>query len=801
MLLWFLLSTIQRLLNSSQIPDLQLAYEKVESLQELLTLEDGSNNERVKAAEREIRESACRLEDVLESVHVSNQRFLSQSEKVDLVDGMLEEIDGVLEEIDFFSETVKKIKEELSNLSMADEDIAAITSRNDHFGGQKSELFGLDDEVIQMKNLLLSDIPRVQVVSMVGMAGIGKTTLVKKVFQDIADHHFQLSAFISIGPRYGYRELLQKILTELKYRNQDRYGVRDDEILSESDEILGLYLHQRLFNCKYLIVLDDVWDMRFWDWLKWYLVNNKNGSRIIVTTRLEQVAEFAQSDREFVLQKRFLNEEESWHLLREMVFGLQEKLCPPQLEETGRKIANKCEGLPLAVIVVGKYLSKAERTAEHWNKVVDKEYSVIISGDAELTETLMLSYNHLPQHLKACFLYMGVFPHDYEIPTSKLVNLWCTEGFLESNSAKSLEDFAIECLGDLVSRSVVLVRQQSSSGRVKTCRAHSVFWHLCVRVAGKQKFFHVINSLANQVKLVRLRYLAITYNGKVPGSISKLWNLQYLIVRQYLSILSSEAHRAYLPMEIWEMQELRHLQVMGSDLPDPIYEGTLLPNLLTLLGISTRSCTKEVLRRMPHLKKLGIQIELALDGVEPLCCFNHLPDLCRIESLKCVILNPKVGVPALPSVLSFPSDLRKLTLSGVGFPWEYMSIIATLPNLEVLKLRCYACRGVEWEVYDYNFSRLKYLLLEDTDLEDWYADDESFPSLKRLIIGHCYKLKEIPLDIGEIPTLEMVEIVDGSPSLVASAKQLAEGSSNRRKIEVRVKSSEDDGKRKSRLPP
>ncbi|KAL0300070.1 UNVERIFIED_CONTAM: hypothetical protein Scaly_3060000 [Sesamum calycinum] len=139
------------------------------------------------------------------------------------------------------------------------------------------------------------------------------------------------------------------------------------------------------------------------------------------------------------------------------------------------------------------------------------------------------------------------------------------------------------------------------------------------------------------VKLVQLKYLAFTYNGKLPASISKLWNLEYLIVRQYLNILSSGAHRPYLPKEIWDMRGLRHLQVMGSDLPDPSYDGALLPNLSTLLGISARSCTKEILGRIPRLKKLGIQIELALNVDEPLCCFDHLVSLHRLESLKCII--------------------------------------------------------------------------------------------------------------------------------------------------------------------
>ncbi|KAL0335779.1 UNVERIFIED_CONTAM: hypothetical protein Sradi_4789800 [Sesamum radiatum] len=431
---------------------------------------------------------------------------------------------------------------------------------------------------------------------------------------------------------------------------------------------------------------------------------------------------------------------------------------------------------------------------------------------------------------------------------------------------------------DLVSRSVVLVCQQSSYRKIKTCKLHSVFQYLCIKEAGKDKVFHILDSYANQgiesqrrlcilnnvlfgikdvyklmasrsntrsllctgachpypvpmcldfrllrvldaltirfyafptelVKLTRLRYLSFTYNGKLPASISKLQNLQYLIVHQYLSIRSSKAHRSNLPMEIWDMQELRHLQVMGSNLPDPTAQGACLPNLLTLLDISTRSCTKEVLRRIPNLKKLGTRIQLPLDvaEAEPLCWFDHLVHLANhryLESFKCSIVNPSPKLQVLGrSCTSYTllSNLRKLTLSGLGFPWEYMIYIAGLWNLEVLKLRCYAFQGPEWKSFHGAFWNLTFLLIEDTDLEYWRVDDSGrFPCLQRLLIHHCYKLKQIPPGIGNITTLEMIEIVDGSPSLVASANQVQHNRGNNYGLQVCVKYySEDDHKTKS----
>ncbi|KAK4427056.1 hypothetical protein Salat_1474500 [Sesamum alatum] len=255
-------------------------------------------------------------------------------------------------------------------------------------------------------------------------------------------------------------------------------------------------------------------------------------------------------------------------------------------------------------------------------------------------------------------------------------------------------------------------------------------------------------------------------------------------------------------MEIWDMRELRHLQVTGSDLPDPSYNGALLPNLLTLSGISARSCTKEIIGRVPKLKKLGIQIQLALNVVEPLCCFDHLASLHRLESLKCIIVNPnsrlQVLVPTLP-VSIFPLSLRKLTLSGLGFPWEYMSTIVELSYLEVLKLQCYAFRDTVWKTDDeHNFRKLKFLLIEDTDIEVWDASNIDFPSLECLIIRHCYKLEKIPETFGDIGPLEMIELDDCSPSLVASTKDCAEKRpTSSRKLEVCVKFSVDDRKLKS----
>ncbi|KAL0339462.1 UNVERIFIED_CONTAM: putative disease resistance RPP13-like protein 3 [Sesamum angustifolium] len=771
----------------------------------------------MKAVEREIGEATCRLEDVT-----------------------LEEV--VKEENDLSCETVKKIKEQLSNTSLSEQEDATATalSRTNRFSHEK-KMVGLDDDKRQVATLLTRYSKQLELVSIIGMAGIGKTALAEEVYADPSmRYHFDCRAFVPIGPKYVLREILHGIVAQIS-----PFDNKHDAKLSDEDLVQFLYCFLR--GRRYLIVLDDIWSTRVWDDLRKYLPDDKTGSRIMLTTRLEKVSHYANRNTpNFPFKKRFLNEEESWHLLREKVFG-EEHLCPPQLEKPGKEIAKKCEGLPLVIIAVAKHLSKAETTVECWNKVADKEYSLIINADEDLSKVLYSSYEYLPQNLKPCFLYIGAFPHDHEIPASKLIHLWSVEQFLEPHASKTIENVAMYCLQELVSSNIVLVHERSPAGGIKTCSVHSAFWHLCIREAKKKKFFHVINSYANGInggvegqqrlcihnnvffgiknvyesmestsnirsllctgphhqypvptclsfsllrilealtirfykfpnevlKLVKLKYLAFTYNGELPASISKLWELQYLIVHKYLSIISSRARRPYLPMEIWDMQELRYLEIMGSDLPDPNSEGAHLPNLLTLS---------------------------ALDAAETLCCLDHLSHLCRLESLKCVIVNPNTSsqvVPVAPPALSVSwSSLKRLTLRGLGFPWEYMSGIAQLPNLEVLKLHCYAFQGPEWVVGD--FRQLKYLLLEDIDLERWDSSDDCFPLLQRLTIQHCYKLKELPSEIGEIATLQMIELVDCNDTLVALAKQLlSEQEKHGNVFQVCIKSSQDDRKLKS----
>lgn len=156
--------------------------------------------------------------------------------------------------------------------------------------------------------------------------------------------------------------------------------------------------------------------------------------------------------------------------------------------DIGKHIAKKCEGLPLAIVVVAGILSKRDQTQDNWKQVAQSVRSCLVDDPKKYMDTLAPSYNHLPLHLKPCFIYLGAFGEDSEIAVRKLIWLWVAEGFIRPEGQKCLEDVAEECLIDLIDRSLVIVSQRRINGGIKLCRIHDLLRELCLREADKENF-------------------------------------------------------------------------------------------------------------------------------------------------------------------------------------------------------------------------------------------------------------------------------------------------------------------------
>ncbi|XP_057812469.1 putative late blight resistance protein homolog R1A-10 [Salvia miltiorrhiza] len=846
-------NTIRRILQSSRIllvshsPQiLQPAYDEVDRLQKVLQNLDDTGcsmiRTEVNALDELIKEAVWEFEDLLES-HILHQILPQLKSERDHLSFSVD-LQSLQHHVDCFVEMVEMMELEyfIEMLSMPEEEGESIPSRIDFGGMIKSEMVGLSHHFEKARDYLLEENNNLPY-SIIGMAGVGKTTLAKHIFEDPSIRsHFEFRAWVKVGRKWESDELLRCVLAQVDPNAYQMLPQGDDD-----KEKLVEHLEERLKGKKCLIVLDDVWDIKVADRLMNCLrEENFVGSiRFLLTSRQQII----HTDDGYV-RVGLLNEKESKELLGKMVFG--EEGFPAQLEELGEEIAWKCEGLPLMIVTVAELLIKADKTPKYWTEVLKQRSSIFMDAYNQISEVLFPSYDYLPQHLKMLFLYMGAFrPYIDMIRPSSLFDLLSAEGLLEPIEQKGSEDFFDICLDKLSLEYHLILDTTGSLSVFRAYRMHSSWQHLCKEEASRIKFLHVLQSCDDVIKdqrrlcahstslfgfkqvydliksdcasivrsllcfghyhpypvpipamgfklftvlyahhvrfyhipieifkLIFLRYLALTCNGELPPSISNLFHLQFLIIKPHMYIKKRGVH-FYMPVQIWDMQELEHLDIWGRDLPTPNTDDASLNKLTTLFGASANSCTREVLKRIPNLMHLGIDVELKPyddddDETNPLSCLSYISQLQNLDSLRYFIKNPETkyefNTIHLPM---FPSSLTMLVLSGLGYPWKYMNDIGSLlPNLKILELECYAFRGPEWEIESGSFLKLYILLIEDTDLVQWRPQRGSFPELEILIMKHCYKLQQLDWPYDDHSRIKRIGLGDCSPLAVACANEL-----------------------------
>ncbi|KAL0356105.1 UNVERIFIED_CONTAM: Disease resistance protein RPM1 [Sesamum radiatum] len=570
-----------------------------------------------------------------------------------------------------------------------------------------------------------------------------------------------------------------------------------------------------------------------WEDFMLYLPNNENGSRVLMTTRLLDVARPLGSDNHYISMK-FLDEDKSWDLLCEKVFA--QKSCPYlELEEIGRNIARCCRGLPLAIIVIGGLLAKSNNTREYWEFVAENVTSFVNSGDDDYClKILFLSYNSLPIHLKPCFLYMRIFPEDKEIKATKLIKFWISEGFLKPVRGKSLKEAGKEYLKDLADRNLILIRKWTRTGKIKTFSVHDILRELCIRESEREHLIcvpkvqkihisvskddHVCflcghwldrqNKIHLQEVVVGSQSTAVASPSVCEACSNMYQNLNKL---RWVNVFKSVHDESHVTSPLHT--KLRYLKVKGHDEIKENWKlivlGTisLLWNLqiLNLHYLDTTSLSE--VWEMPKLRHFFVHISslpnlvegqdstilenLSTMCVADFCCskeiVNRLANLKKLSALWSfsgdhflVQLN-KLESLCLHSVslkletIAFPTSLKKLTLYDTGFLSNDMTIIgSSLPNLEVLKFYI-AFDGPEWSPIEGQFLRLKVLLIISPELEQWRAEDIHFPNLHGLYLRVMRKLKGIPLSVGDINTLQAIHLCDEcSESVVNSAIEILE---------------------------
>ncbi|KAG1327390.1 putative Disease resistance protein RPM1 [Cocos nucifera] len=338
----------------------------------------------------------------------------------------------------------------------------------------ENELVGINQNKTKITNWLSDkDLDRC-IISVCGMGGLGKTTLVANVYKS-ERKNFDRHAWITISQTYKVDDLLRRMIEELC----ENEGEKISNSIKEMDHRRLVESVRRFLEKKrYLIILDDVWDLKAFNVISDAInVDDKNGSRVIITTQSVEVATVARDGWKLNLQ--ILESSEAWDLFCKRAFRKEEdRKCPEELKKLGQDIVSKCQGLPLAIVSLGSLLSLREKTKSEWQKVLD-QLSWELDKNPNLDHVkrvLNLSYNYLPRYLKNCFLHCSMFPEDHVLQRKRLMRLWVAEGFVEERGSNiTMEEVAEDYLKELIHRCMLqVVERPKQPGKPCITNTHQI---------------------------------------------------------------------------------------------------------------------------------------------------------------------------------------------------------------------------------------------------------------------------------------------------------------------------------------
>ncbi|PON92549.1 NB-ARC domain, LRR domain containing protein [Trema orientale] len=546
-----------------------------------------------------------------------------------------------------------------------------------------SEVYGRDEEKKSLMRMLLCESREehrrvVKTIPILGMGGVGKTTLAQLVFSDDSvKNHFKKRIWVSAPYRFNLTEISRAIVEEINPNCAS--GSVDSLLKRMADSIAG----ERL-----LLVLDDVWSVEEREWGQ--LIATINGSshasssRILVTTQNYIVAQTVRASNDSMVQLGLLSESDCWSIIRPLVSQVDWKI-DAQWKDIRSEFLRKCDGSPLVANAFTNVLY-LEKTKERWEKVLRRKIDDV---SKEVFIPLLLNYYDLSFVQKHCLSYCSLFPRNYVIEKDDVVELWMSQGYFCQGSScqtRTPEEEGLDCFKILAKRYLFLDFTKDHDGNVIKFKLHDLVYefgqfltrheHVSMEIQGaeEQKSGQLGNEDARHLTL----YLKAS-EARIPNSvIDEKKNLRTLfVVRSETSIPPSNplscdvlvkltclrtlnlrhCNIEQLPGELDKLLHLRYLNLSDNPLRK-------LPNalcyLFNLQTLRLKRCTQ--LQRLPE--EMG---NLA-------CNFRHL----YIEGCE--------SLEALPKQISRLTDLQTLDMFVVPSP-DYLRSGEALELVDLNQLK------------------------------------------------------------------------------------------------------------------
>ncbi|KAF8037763.1 hypothetical protein BT93_B0568 [Corymbia citriodora subsp. variegata] len=593
----------------------------------------------------------------------------SQNPRLLMPQTKVQEINGRLEKIVSGKDSLRLIETKVDKFDCTNKRIASTSLLE-----VQAQFFGRDEEKEDIAKLLTTEAKNgntlPHVVAIVGMGGVGKTALAQWLYNDTkVSSHFEKRAWVCVSDNFDVVTITKTIL-----RSVTKLSCMDKDFNE-----LQIELKNNLFEKKFLVVLDDVWNEEYEKWtaLLTPLRAGTEGSKIILTTRNHTVVSITKASS-YHLGGLPLNS--CACLLAFHALGTTNFEGHPNLEIIGKEIAKKCKGLPLVAKMLGGALSN-EHNPDKWKAISNNRMWNLSKGKKdEVLPILRLSYIHLPFYLKRCFAYCAVFPKDYEIERDELVLLWIAEGFLDGQKEK--EDIlkeGRECFDELVSKSFF---QQSS---VEACKfsMHDLLNDLAKSIAGRTCFSSGESQVAgneDDASLEKARYASFISSSCVTSKFMRAFH-KMKAVRSLMLLTIKYDRKVSISNKVLHdlLRKLKYLRVLSlchfSIVEVPNCVGDL--KLLRYLNFSYT-----YIKRLPDsIDALRNLQALILRGCRMLSTLP--PSITKLVSLQFLDLRDTMSLNEMPLGIGNLKNLIILSKFVVGL--EKGSRLKELKNLQHLQ--------------------------------------------------------------------------------------------------------------------